>query len=99
MIAVSPAMNRLATIPEADRPRPWSVIGRFNTIEAAEQLLDRLGRQGVEACLSLIGGLSVLARSDDGAAAKLLRPSRDYRTLPDRDQPSSARDNMSQGDL
>jgi len=40
----------------------YSVAGSFDTIETAETLLERLRNQGIDACLSLVGGLSVVAR-------------------------------------
>ncbi len=40
----------------------WMLAGSFDTIESAETYLQRLRAEGIEACLSLVGGLSVIAR-------------------------------------
>ena len=47
------------------RPRPvseWRLVDHFNTVEEAERVLDQLRHDGVEAEVSLIDGLSVIAR-------------------------------------
>lgn len=49
----------------ADDPRlvsEWRLVDHFNTVEDAERVLDKLRHEGVEAEVSLIDGLSVIAR-------------------------------------
>lgn len=40
----------------------WRLVDHFNTVEDAERLLDELRNEGVDAEVSLIDGLSVIAR-------------------------------------
>lgn len=40
----------------------WRLVDHFNTVEDAERVLDQLRHEGVEAEVSLIDGLSVIAR-------------------------------------
>lgn len=51
----------------------WSIAGRFSTLESAERLLNQLHVRGIEAYVTLIGGLSVIARN--GAAGSLISQS------------------------
>lgn len=62
MIATATELTRPGQSPTLLSPNDWSVAGTFDSIEQAERLLKRLQSQGAEACLSLIGGLSVMAR-------------------------------------
>ncbi len=89
MISVSPAMHQAGTIPEACLVPPWRVIGCFNTIEEAQLLLHRLHSHGIEACLSLIGGLSVLVQSDCSDAVTTTMLKLDRRTQTDHDRSTS----------
>ena len=63
MIAASPAIRQAGTIRPASYVSPWRLAARCNTIEAAERVLLELCGQGVEAYVTLIGGLSVIADS------------------------------------
>lgn len=40
----------------------WRLVDHFNTVEEAERVLDQLRHEGIEAEVSLIDGLSVIAR-------------------------------------
>ena len=42
----------------------WRQVDRFSTVEHAEELIDLLRSQGVDAVLSMADGLCVLARRD-----------------------------------
>ena len=97
MIAVSPAIHQAGTIPDAYRVLPWRVIGRFNTIEAAEPLMYHLRSQGAEACLTLIGGLSVIARSGCSNATETPPMNADRHTQTDQHEPTSGRDSKIRG--
>ena len=39
----------------------WCLIGNYNTVEAAEDVVRRLEAEGTVATISLLGGLSVIA--------------------------------------
>lgn len=39
----------------------WYLVGTYNTVEAAEEVVRTLEAQGTTASISLLGGLSVIA--------------------------------------
>ena len=43
----------------------WRLVDHFNTVEEAEHVVDELRHAGVEAELSLVDGLCVIARRTD----------------------------------
>lgn len=45
----------------------WRLVDHFNTVEEAEHVVDELRHAGVEAELSLVDGLCVIARRTDRA--------------------------------
>jgi hypothetical protein len=61
----SPAPAAALSAASATEPsttvRRWQLEDYFDTLEQAELTVKRLRRRGVDATLSLIGGLSVLA--------------------------------------
>lgn len=67
---VAPVAKNGICLPGSNRERShraspvceWRLVDHFNTVEEAERVLDKLRRKGVEAELSLIDGLSVIAR-------------------------------------
>lgn len=40
----------------------WSMVGSYQTVEHARVAVDRLTSEGIESRISMIGGLSVIAR-------------------------------------
>lgn len=62
--AARPAVGTTETIP-LDTPTPappaWRLISVCSTIEEAQTTVNRLRRKGIDAAVSLVGGLSVIA--------------------------------------
>lgn len=64
---VAPAHHRTDSKENGTRVRPktaceWRLVDHFNTLEEAKQAMSQLRLHGIEAELSLIDGLSVIAR-------------------------------------
>ena len=60
------ALNREAvlTVARSEYLPHWRQVGRFSTVEKAEARVCELRSQGVDAVLSMIDGLCVLARNE-----------------------------------
>ena len=56
-----PAGRRAPRKPGA--PQAWRLIGQFSTLESAQEAAERLRLRGVVTSVSMVGGLSVIARS------------------------------------
>ena len=48
-------------------PGIWRMAGEFNTLESAEAAVAQLRSNGQEACVTFVGGLSVIARYPSAA--------------------------------
>jgi len=70
---VEPTEKRTRGETMSSRDAHWSIAGRFSTLESAERLLNQLHVRGLEGYVTLIGGLSVIARN--GAAGSLISQS------------------------
>ena len=55
-------LTRAAAPPPAATVSRWKLVGQFSTLETAEAMIRRLRSAGVETSLSMVGGLSVIAR-------------------------------------
>ncbi|NQV28981.1 MAG: hypothetical protein HQ518_31890 [Rhodopirellula sp.] len=49
----------------------WRLVDHFNTVEDAEQAVDDLRDEGIQAQVSLIDGLSVIAKRDQACDLSL----------------------------
>ena len=60
------ASNResVLKVAQPERVPHWRQVGRFSTVEKAEARVCELKSQGVEAVMSMIDGLCVLARKE-----------------------------------
>lgn len=54
-----------STLPQTESPLAhWRQVRRLTTVEEAEHMVEDLQSQGIDAVLSMIDGLCVLARRD-----------------------------------
>ena len=61
-LAHDAGVTRAPAPPAAATASRWKLVGQFSTLETAEAVLRRLRGNGVETCISMVGGLSVIAR-------------------------------------